>query len=980
MRELIYILLLMPSFLFAQRDIDGRRIYGNVNVKKITSNDIVNAEGLHYDIRAYGAIANDSIDDYTAISEAIDSCNASGGGTILICAGTYETSATLTFPDNINLHILQGSKIDAVATNENLIINGTFDAGIYQCFGDSVTVFFDTAAVAIAYPEWWGLSIDSTDQNALNAMWQAFPAGRKPEMKLTGSYYTNDTWLIRESFRDSTGYSADEKGISRDHVHIVGYGSAIYSTADTILKVQLGWLTQSEPNHNIEGLRIFGDGYVTEPDDRDVGTNIGIAVEDVGNFKIYNCSVRNCSDAIQIIHVGPGTIFTPYCDGIHIMENTLTCNDRGIVFVDADVSSDWTANFDHTIITGNEIGIQEGNDDSDTLDACIVIGQNTWLSRSNISNNMMLSTGDSLNGIYINGGIGGSYVSLWYEGNGYAFRIGDNYQEAYGIHEVQHHSYSIYFPYVFNASGKRFNMVQWDDGQAESTAHQAVNGITFTDFTGNIRQEHLDIISATSGNFFNAEVLYLFKDEAYDTVVTDYSLHYQRNGTLLGDSKLDEIEKTGWTVRSFENDRDYLAIPNTSLNGDAMIVAAIIPDSAYDAIVHKYVFKWLISQTTYCNLMYATGSNSSIFEVQTPAGGTVANASIPFSAGDVLIYGCILDSSNNKMELWLNGHSIGSTTYTNTLPDSQGTTGINAQWGNASLWNRMDMGFFAIYPYVNREMIRELSKNLMTLMGNDNYKEVREQYKGNDIVSASTITLNGGTFFDITGTTQIDSISVNSPQESGTIIYLQFDANVTVADGKNLLLKGNYSAIANDILTLIRDSDYFKEISRNGASGGSGDFYAADFGDSLVNYDGFGITITNNDAIDIDSSDVVTKYSYDHVTDFLNFGQDYPKGAEADTSWFWKNKTGATVTIDSIEAISDFNTFRMIWVESDENGGNVSRVDSMACTVAGTNRYYKTEATISAATIESNHWIGLVRSVDEADYFSAAINYHYVRP
>jgi len=169
-------------------------------------------------------------------------------------------------------------------------------------------------------------------------------------------------------------------------------------------------------------------------------------------------------------------------------------------------------------------------------------------------------------------------------------------------------------------------------------------------------------------------------------------------------------------------------------------------------------------------------------------------------------------------------------------------------------------------------------------------------------------------------------------------------------------------------------------VSDIGVSGGSGDFYAADFGDSLVNYDGFGITITNNDAIDIDSSDVVTKYSYDHVTDFLNFGQDYPKGAEADTSWFWKNKTGATVTIDSIEAISDFNTFRMIWVESDENGGNVSRVDSMACTVAGTNRYYKTEATISAATIESNHWIGLVRSVDEADYFSAAINYHYVRP
>jgi len=44
------------------------------------------------------------------------------------------------------------------------------------------------------------------------------------------------------------------------------------------------------------------------------------------------------------------------------------------------------------------------------------------------------------------------------------------------------------------------------------------------------------------------------------------------------------------------------------------------------------------------------------------------------------------------------------------------------------------------------------------------------------------------------------------------------------------------------------------------AGGGSGDFSAASFGDSLTNYDGYGITITDNDAIDVDSSALATQY------------------------------------------------------------------------------------------------------------------------
>lgn len=93
--------------------------------------------------------------------------------------------------------------------------------------------------------------------------------------------------------------------------------------------------------------------------------------------------------------------------------------------------------------------------------------------------------------------------------------------------------------------------------------------------------------------------------------------------------------------------------------------------------------------------------------------------------------------------------------------------------------------------------------------------------KGADVASATDVTLGAdGNYFDITGTTQIDTI-VATDWQAGSVVILQFDGAVTVkhntaGGGASLLLSGavDFSATANDTLQLAYDGVTWREISR----------------------------------------------------------------------------------------------------------------------------------------------------------------------
>ena len=834
-----------------------------------------------------------------------------------------------TVPDNVLLTFNRNGCLAGDSTT-TLYVNGTFDADLVKVIDGSITIRFDISSVKVAYPEWWGLSTDSTDQNAFNAMWKAFPAGRKPEMKLTGSYYTNDTWTIRESFRDSSGYSADAKGIARDHPHIIGYGSAIYSEADTILKVQLGWLAQSEHNQIIEGLRIFGNGYekASEPDDRDTGTNIGIYVEDTGKLTIFNCTIRNCGDAIVFAHKENGAVFVPYCDSPKVLYNHLIVNDRCIVFVDIDSGAGGVdADFDRGLVIGNQLGI--GNGDNDTLDACITISKGTRVSRSTFRDNDFLTT-DSTNFYYINGGFGGSIL----EANGEAtngnvgqkatvFRIGNDYEDVGSVGTA----WGLYSSYAYvkqtsgspdivkNYTGKRFTYTEW-------LLRNGFQGHAFVDWTGNVPNTQLQSITVTGGYTQGSNLMYLFNGDSGDTTITDISGNILDMNINVGTTQ-EIIDSTKWKVRSMDGVDDCMSSGLHNLQGNQMIICAIKPGAAYNVGATKRLWKWYTNDSNLVYINWANGSGSTVLGIYADNGVSTDSASITtsivFSANDPLIYGCVIDTVNDLLELWINGNKRGVTAYTGNLVSTSSNFAIGAEWGCASLYTAMDVGFFAVYPYINRKALQEISNHVLSVMGKND----------NDLIDTKFIQSVGG-----------DSL--------GVIYYNTTAARLdTVWQGQTV-------------------------------GGGTGDFLAVNYGDSLLNYDGYGVIITDNDAIDVDSSEIATQHDISALKyQNIYFSLDYPMGTEADTSWIWQNSKGSTVTLDSIYAISDLDTFRIILCEMNETGGGSVRIDSVAITADGTNLYYKKETTLTHSTIENGHWIGMERAKDEADYISINIYYHY---
>jgi hypothetical protein len=92
-------------------------------------------------------------------------------------------------------------------------------------------------------------------------------------------------------------------------------------------------------------------------------------------------------------------------------------------------------------------------------------------------------------------------------------------------------------------------------------------------------------------------------------------------------------------------------------------------------------------------------------------------------------------------------------------------------------------------------------------------------FKGADVASGSALTLTKGNFFDITGTTTINTITATN-WTSGSMVVLRFNGNVTVTNNSggtnDIMLSGaaNFSATANDMLFLVFDGTDWNEVSR----------------------------------------------------------------------------------------------------------------------------------------------------------------------
>ncbi len=73
---------------------------------------IVNSDGQRvFNVISFGATGNGKTDDAAAIQKAIDSCNKSGGGTVLLPASFTFLAGPITLTSNIDFHLEGGAKL-----------------------------------------------------------------------------------------------------------------------------------------------------------------------------------------------------------------------------------------------------------------------------------------------------------------------------------------------------------------------------------------------------------------------------------------------------------------------------------------------------------------------------------------------------------------------------------------------------------------------------------------------------------------------------------------------------------------------------------------------------------------------------------------------------------------------------------------------------------------------------------------------------
>ena len=82
------------------------------------------------------------------------------------------------------------------------------------------------------------------------------------------------------------------------------------------------------------------------------------------------------------------------------------------------------------------------------------------------------------------------------------------------------------------------------------------------------------------------------------------------------------------------------------------------------------------------------------------------------------------------------------------------------------------------------------------------------------LASAAALPVPTGRVFHVTGTTNITSITSTNFQ-AGVVITMIFDGVLTVTDGSNLKLAGNFVTAADSTLSLVYDGTNWFETSRS---------------------------------------------------------------------------------------------------------------------------------------------------------------------
>lgn len=143
---------------------------------------------------------------------------------------TYTLTTNVTIPSNITLEIENGAILDGAGT---LTTEGFFNAGLYQVFGNSLTV----AGLDNVFPEWWGALGDaSTDDTA--ALQAALDTGRKVILNIRKQYAVLSADLLLPHYTSLIGEYEHVSTSSKNYY--ANFGSAIHLSSSYSIYVRNG--------------------------------------------------------------------------------------------------------------------------------------------------------------------------------------------------------------------------------------------------------------------------------------------------------------------------------------------------------------------------------------------------------------------------------------------------------------------------------------------------------------------------------------------------------------------------------------------------------------------------------------------------------------------------------------------------------------------------------------------------------------------
>ena len=80
-------------------------------------------------VKAYGAVGNQTVDDYTAVYQAVQAAaTGANGGSVYFPAGTYRIGTSLTIPDNVELVFAADASL-YFQSGVTVTVNGSISAG-----------------------------------------------------------------------------------------------------------------------------------------------------------------------------------------------------------------------------------------------------------------------------------------------------------------------------------------------------------------------------------------------------------------------------------------------------------------------------------------------------------------------------------------------------------------------------------------------------------------------------------------------------------------------------------------------------------------------------------------------------------------------------------------------------------------------------------------------------------------------------------